>query len=91
MARKIIPINFENDPELYDYVAQHKNKADFIRKCIRSYKEDREVKIDCDVIEKCMERVMIRHLAVLQEVRVEVKEEIDNDIVEALNFFELDD
>jgi hypothetical protein len=43
MARLTIPVNFDNYPELYEYVVSKGNKGDFIRNCIKKEKDRGEL------------------------------------------------
>ena len=93
MSRLIIPVNFDNDKTLYDYVNSKGNKAEFIRNCISKamYEERLMVGEDKD-LEAKIERIMRKCLQEYNptfDCRNEIKE-ASNELQVAASFFDED-
>lgn len=90
MDRLIVPVNFDNDKELYDYVTTKRNKADFIRNCIRKEKMQEEVREDDKKdLEKIIEEVVRKCFKEYRPVLEEHEPSMET-IKQVANFFEED-
>ena len=93
-TRPIVPVNFDNDGELLEYINGKGNRAEFIRYCIRKeMMEERKNIANEKDLDIRIEKILRRCLADYQSVRVEVKHEAskeDNDLLEAASFFDED-
>jgi len=93
MGRLIIPINFDNDKDLYDYVTAKGNKSEFIRNLISKEMHQESVERgDNQELEDKIERIMRK---CLQEYKPGVIRDPDmknapNDLQAAASFFDED-
>lgn len=95
MGRRIIPINLDNDKELFDYIASKANRSEFIRYCIRKEMigeknrliddESLNKKIE-EIVKKCLEEYSPTSLIEADEKQ----EEQSDEIMAAVNFFDED-
>ncbi|WP_053983825.1 hypothetical protein [Niameybacter massiliensis] len=94
-SRDIVPVGFDNDPELHEYVKSkcNGNKSEFIRYCIRKeMMEERRVLTSEKDLDTRIEKIVKKYLEDFQpilQVKQKDKEE-DNDLVEAASFFDED-
>ena len=94
MERLIIPVNFDNHPELYEFVQSKGNKAEFVRNCIaKEMYQERISKGNNVDLENTIEKVMKR---CLKECNISVQYEpqheksISEEVEAAANFFDED-
>jgi UDP-galactopyranose mutase len=93
MGRLTIPVNFDNHPELYEYVVSKGNKGDFIRNCIKKEKDREEVdRHENKDLENMMERVIKRCLQEYSPpLDVKNTSSISSDVLQAAaSFFDED-
>lgn len=95
MGRRIIPINLDNDEELFNYVASKANRSEFIRYCIRKEMIDEKNKTIDDeslnnrieaIVKKCLEEYSHTLCTQTNEGRGEQSDEM----MAAVNFFDED-
>lgn len=96
-TRPIVPVNFDNDEELFSYVNSKVNRAEFIRYCIRKemMEEKKNLGSERDLEER-IERILMRCLENYQPVLKsnavkEENEEVEISLEEAAVFFEFDE
>lgn len=94
MSRPIIPVNFDNDEELLEYVNKKGNRAEFIRYCIRKEKtyEGKSSRSDKDLDER-IETIVMRCLENYKPVLIEENNEVekaDESLAAAASFFDED-
>lgn len=93
MARPTIPVNFDNHPELYEYVVSKGNKGEFIRNCIKKEKDGEEAKrLENKDLENMIERIIRKCLQEYNpSLDVKNTSSIASDALQAAaNFFEED-
>lgn len=94
--RDIVPVGFDSDPELHDYVKSKckGNKSEFIRYCIRKeMMEERKTSLNEKDLDIRIENIVRKCLEEFNPMVVKVKGEDnheDKDLLEAASFFDED-
>ncbi|MHC1747457.1 MAG: hypothetical protein AB9856_03595 [Cellulosilyticaceae bacterium] len=90
MERLIIPVNFDNHPELYKFVQSKGNKAEFVRNCIAKEMYQEKISKESNVdLENTIEKVIKRCLKECN-ISVQYEKSISEEVEAAANFFDED-
>lgn len=80
--------NLENDSEILEIIMSKRNMSAYIKDCIRYYERFQEFKIDRDTLKEVIKEA-VREVGVTSEnitkgKRIEVEEEISDDILDTI-------